>query len=113
MLRSRPVPGMQIEILNWAVQVSTAEPDVPRLPDAPPPRPCTTSETRPITCDIDGRPRQAALVARDSLTPGDTIAGPALITEPQTTTLVSADFTARVDAIGNLILIRNTKGAAR
>ena len=55
--------------------------------------------------------KDAAVVPRKSLAPGDEVLGPALITEPQTTTLVSADFSARVDGIGNLVLVRHHKEA--
>jgi N-methylhydantoinase A len=107
---SRPVPGMQIEILNWAVQVATPDAAVPDLPATPAVTTMSPSETRPIICDVDGQRKQAGFVARANLNPGDHICGPALIHEPQTTTLVSADFSAHVDAIGNLILIRDQKG---
>ncbi|WP_170415497.1 hydantoinase/oxoprolinase family protein [Ruegeria atlantica] len=109
---SRPVPGMQIEILNWAVRVATPETVVPELPETPPLTTITPAQTRPITCDVDGQTKLAGFVSRDSLNPGNRVCGPALITEPQTTTLVSADFSAYVDAIGNLILIQSQKGDA-
>jgi len=53
------------------------------------------------------------VIDRASLASGDQVTGPALITEPQTTTLVSRDFTAQVDAGGNLVLTRNTLGGAQ
>ncbi len=109
---SRPVPGMEIEILNWAVRVSTLDRPDQSVPAMPTPATVSVSETRPITCDLDGTIKQAAFVARDSLQPGDRVTGPALITEPQTTTLVSADFSAHVDGVGNLVLIRDRKGVA-
>ncbi|MEG9862912.1 MAG: hydantoinase/oxoprolinase family protein [Parvularculales bacterium] len=109
---SRPVPGMQIEILNWSVRVATRSPDIPALPATPPLKTATPAEMRPITCDVDGTAKQAGFFSRCSLKPGDRVQGPALITEPQTTTLVSADFSAHVDAIGNLVLVRNQKGDA-
>lgn len=109
---SRPVPGMQIEILNWAVRVATPDSEMPDLPLTPTLTTITPAETRPITCDVDGKAKQAGFVPRDSLAPGDRVCGPALITEPQTTTLVSADFSAHVDAIGNLVLLQNQKGGA-
>ena len=109
---SRPVPGMQIEILNWAVQVATPDGAAPPVPDTPERVACTARETRPILCDVDGTRKEAAFVARADLQPGQHVAGPALVTEPQTTTLVSADFSAHVDAIGNLVLIQDQKGGA-
>lgn len=110
---SRPVPGMQIEILNWAVRVATPERSVPPVPETPEPSVFKVSETRPVTCDVDGTAKDAAFVARADLKPGDRVRGPALIHEPQTTTLVSADFSAHLDAIGNLVLIQDQKGGAK
>ncbi|WP_419738710.1 hydantoinase/oxoprolinase family protein [Ruegeria sp.] len=110
---SRPVPGMQIEILNWAVQIATPDAVVPELLATPAVTTMTPSETRPIICDVDGQTKHAGFVARANLNPGDRIYGPALIHEPQTTTLVSADFSAHVDAIGNLVLIRDQKGGTQ
>lgn len=110
---SRPVPGMKIEILNWAVRVATQESAEPQVPEMPDLTTLTPEITKPIICDVDATVKQAAVVARDSLTAGDHIHGPALITEPQTTTLVSADFSARVDALGNLVLVRDQKGGAQ
>jgi N-methylhydantoinase A len=101
---------MQIEILNWAVQVATPDAVVPELLATPAVNTMTPLETRPIICDVDGQTKLAGFVARADLEPGDRVCGPALIHEPQTTTLVSADFSAHVDAIGNLILIRDQKG---
>lgn len=108
---SRPVPGMEIEILNWAVRVSTSPtpPDPPA--DDPGPRSVTADQTREIICDLGGRTRSAAFVARRALRPGDRLAGPALITEPQTTTFVGADFIAEMDRRGNLVLTRNGPGS--
>ncbi|UWQ81555.1 hydantoinase/oxoprolinase family protein (plasmid) [Leisingera sp. S132] len=110
---SRPVPGMKIEILNWAVRVATPDAKAPPVPAMPELRTINPAAHRPIICDVDGREKQAAFVPRASLRPGDRILGPALITEPQTTTLVSADFSAHADAIGNLVLIQDQKGGAQ
>ena len=106
---SRPVPGMKIEILNWAVRVATPDAAVTAVPETPELKNIWAEAFRPVTCDVDGTTKQAAFVPRDSLQPGDRVCGPALITEPQTTTLVSADFSAHVDAIGNLVLIQDQK----
>lgn len=106
---SRAVPGMTIEILNWAVEVSS-EPRALR----PIPEPSNVQRAKPmgrreILCDVTGAWREADLYARTALCVGDHLIGPALIIEPQTTTFVSADFTARVDAVGNTWLDRNTE----
>lgn len=104
---SRPVPGMKIEILNWAVRVATIEP--PATPIAAPQRTHSirATTTQAIICDVDSATKHAALIARDVLQPGDQLNGPALITESQTTTFVGADFCARIDGAGNIILTRH------
>jgi N-methylhydantoinase A len=103
---SRAVPGMTIEILNWAVRVSTAGRAPP--PQVPPGagREMNPRESRTILCDLTGEWVEAGFVRRADLRPGDRLSGPALIAEPQTTTLVSRDFTAEVDGDGNLLLTR-------
>ncbi|CUK17912.1 Acetophenone carboxylase gamma subunit [Ruegeria denitrificans] len=109
---SRPVPGMEIEILNWAVRVATLDEAIPSVPETREHTVFNVTETRPIICDVDGKARDAAFVARADMKPGDHVPGPALIHEPQTTTLVSADFSAHMDAIGNLVLTQDQKGGA-
>lgn len=106
---SRPVPGMEIEILNWSVRVATGAEAIQPVAATPAARAFAAPATRSITCDITGARREAAFVMRDALAPGDRLAGPALIAEPQTTTFVGTDFDAEVDASGNLVLTR--KGA--
>lgn len=103
---SRPVPGMKIEILNWAVTVSSHRTISPPARMEPRFAKFTPARSKKIFCDIDGEWKDSALIKRADLTPGDCIDGPALITEPQTTTLVSEDFAAHVDALGNLVLSR-------
>ncbi len=109
---SRTVPGMAIEILNWSVRVSSRPAPisttgaVPRRREKEPQQRCT------VLCDLTGDEVEAGVYKRSSLEPGDALSGPALILEPQTTTLVSADFTAVVDADGNLLLNRVFSGEA-
>lgn len=110
---SRPVPGMEIEILNWSVEVSTQEDAPPQRTEPTEGTSYTGGTTRPMICDLDGGAIETRVIDRASLASGDQVTGPALITEPQTTTLVSRDFTAQVDAGGNLVLTRNTLGGAQ
>lgn len=106
---SRVVPGMAIEILNWAIKVSSE----PRAVQ-PAPSPSSSQRAEPmgyrnILCDVTGEWRAAQLYARSDLCSGDHLTGPALIIEAQTTTFVSADFSARVDASGNIWLKHETE----
>ena len=51
-------------------------------------------------------PAQFALVERDSLRPGDTLAGPAIVTEKTSTTYLDAGFVAECHPNGALIARR-------
>ncbi|MDH3668730.1 MAG: hydantoinase/oxoprolinase family protein [Paracoccaceae bacterium] len=103
---ARSVPGMTIEILNWAVSVSSATAAPVGIPSIQAVRQAKPLGQRQCHCDRTGVLVEMAVYQRDALRPGDRLAGPALIAEPQTTTLVSADFQAEVDGALNLILIR-------
>lgn len=103
---SRPVPGMQIEVLNWGISVSTQSVQHKGGVDGTN-NPSTASYfTREITCDLTGDKLRAQVYDRNTLKSGQTINGPALIVEPQTTTLVSVDFSAEVDSQRNIIMTR-------
>ncbi|MEM8801057.1 MAG: hydantoinase/oxoprolinase family protein [Pseudomonadota bacterium] len=103
---SRVVPGMTIEILNWGLSVSGPSPKLRSMNQTPNGKHIAASEYQPIICDITGETIDAAVVLRETIRPGDRLDGPALIVEPQTTTLVSADFSAQVDGNGNILLTR-------
>ena len=49
-----------------------------------------------------------AVYARGDLRPDDVLRGPAIVEQMDTTTVLPPDFTARVDAIGNLRLARTS-----
>jgi N-methylhydantoinase A len=53
---------------------------------------------------MDGEERQAVIYDRAKLLQGDTIPGPAIITEMDSTTLVEHDCTASIDAVGNILI---------
>ena len=106
---NRAVPGMTIEILNWGVVVSSQPPDIECLGETLPAQSAPPAGLRRILCDVTGTWQDASVYNRADLGPGDCLAGPALIVEAQTTTLVSADFSAHVDAGGNVWLTRSAE----
>ncbi|MEM9473292.1 MAG: hydantoinase/oxoprolinase family protein, partial [Pseudomonadota bacterium] len=103
---TRAVPGMTIEILNWALKVSTPARPVAAMATVEAGRDALSDTCRRVRCDVTGRQIDAAVFERSALRPGERISGPALVVEPQTTTFVSADFAAQVDIDGHLILSR-------
>ncbi|MEM7301820.1 MAG: hydantoinase/oxoprolinase family protein [Pseudomonadota bacterium] len=103
---TRTVPGMTIEILNWGLSLKNQQEEPKRYSSLQQGSKIQSGETRTIVCDLTGQPIEAGLFHRGALSAGDKIGGPALIIEPQTTTLVSSDFDARIDGEGNIWLVR-------
>jgi N-methylhydantoinase A len=103
-LFARHIPGAAIEILSWAVLVSTdaAKPrrlGKPRSKASPKP-----IGTRPVFDAKSGRAIKVPMYDRLAMAPGARVKGPALIVEAGTSTLVSAAFDAEVDAGLGLVL---------
>jgi len=65
----------------------------------------------PVRMYADGRWREAALVRREDLRPGDVVAGPAIIAERNATTVVEPDWAASVTALDHLVLDRTAQRA--
>ncbi|HEY2469439.1 MAG TPA: hydantoinase/oxoprolinase family protein [Terracidiphilus sp.] len=103
-------PTRPIEIVTLRVQAIARSPR-PRIKSAPlgkrDPRHAMLASHRIFE---DGRWRKAALYDRARLQTGNRIAGPAVITELSATTWLSTGWTAKVDALGNLILMLRTGG---
>jgi N-methylhydantoinase A len=57
-----------------------------------------------IDCVLGGKRCRASLIARDDLRSGDSLSGPAVISEYSATTLVPHGWTGRVDAYGQILL---------
>jgi N-methylhydantoinase A len=108
----RTVPTMSIEVLNWGVRVATASPDAASTLSDVTRRRISPFSQRAITCDVTGELVDAGVYARVELLPGDELEGPAVVCEPQTTTLISADFTCFVDPYENLVLERRPREGA-
>jgi N-methylhydantoinase A len=105
-LYSRPIPGVEIEILSWVI--SLAAPEEGALAVAVD---CRTSEPnprgrRPVFDPHDGEFQDVPIYWRADLKPGARMTGPAVIAEDDTSTMVSARFDARIDQFGYIELNR-------
>jgi N-methylhydantoinase A len=105
-LYSRPIPGVEIEILSWVVAISA--PAQGELASAMPVHP---SEPKPRARRNVFDPQAGAFAEmpiywRKDLTPGAKILGPAVIAEDDTSTVVSATFEAQIDKFGYIALNR-------
>ena len=104
-LYSRVIPGVDIEVLSWVLSLSApvetvvqpAQPVTPYFPDP---------VGRRALLDAAGETIEASLHRRVDLRPGGRIFGPAIITEDETSTVVSASFEAHVNGFGYIELRR-------
>jgi N-methylhydantoinase A len=105
-LYSRPIPGVDIEILSWVVTVSA--PAQGELASAMPLRPSEPKARgrRPLFDPQAGEFHDVPIYWRSDLAPGAKIAGPAVIAEDDTSTVVSSLFEAQVDTFGYIALTR-------
>ena len=105
-LYSRPIPGVDIEILSWVVTVSA--PAQGELASVMPVRAseAQTHARRPLFDPQAGEFQNVPIYWRGDLTAGAKIAGPAVIAEDNTSTVVSPLFEAQVDKFGYIALTR-------
>jgi N-methylhydantoinase A len=106
-LYTRVIPGVEVEILSWVLLLSAPVPTktetaVPALPSYSP----EPARVRSIFDPEAGEFIEVAIHDRRDLNPGAFIPGPAVITEDETSTVVSRSFDASVDAFGYIELIR-------
>jgi N-methylhydantoinase A len=100
----RPVPGSDVEVMSFAVTVSTREEAVEPaadVPDAPAPSPLRRQAVRDTAT---GEVAEWPVHDRAAMVPGATVAGPCIVAEDETSTLVGPSWRCRVDGLGYLEL---------
>ncbi len=106
-LYSRIIPGVEVEILSWVLLLSAPPPTETA---APPPAPTAyapaPARRRPVFDPETGEFVAVAIHDRGTLSPGARIAGPAVIVEDETSTVVTGSFDATVDRFGYIQLTR-------
>ncbi|GJL95288.1 MAG: methylhydantoinase [Hyphococcus sp.] len=105
-LYGRTIPGVAIEILSWTLTLKTASEEsikakTESVAIVPAPLPVKVQKffDPALAQNID-----ASVFLRDALSPGMVIDGPALITEDQTTTVVTSSYTAEVNSLGYIVM---------
>jgi N-methylhydantoinase A len=104
------VAALPVEILTWRVAVATRPQPVAPLPEPAAGRLVTPALQRAVLDPASGLAQCFGQVRRADLRPGDRIAGPALIVEDETTTVVSPAFDAAIDAHGYIVMTRRPPG---
>ncbi len=102
----RPVPGSDVEVLSYAVVVAT-EPTASIMAGGMTAQAATKAGARKVRDTAGGDVADWALFERASCSAGATMAGPAIVTEAETSTLVGPGWTAVVHPDGDLILTRS------
>ncbi|HVC51798.1 MAG TPA: hydantoinase/oxoprolinase family protein [Stellaceae bacterium] len=106
-LYSRVIPGVGIEVLSWVLLLSGPVPASGAAPPGEPPRSVPEPARYRAVFDADsGNFVEVAIHERAALVPGATIAGPAVIVEDETSTVVSRHFDARIDRFGYIEMLR-------
>ena len=107
----RPVPGSDVEIMSFAVVVTTATADVaPPPPTASPGTPATQVRTQPVRDTTTGTVSSWAIYDRATLLPGMTIEGPAIVAEDETSTLIGPGWIAKLNGLGYIEMVRPSVG---
>lgn len=109
-LYDRTIAGVAIEVLSWTLTISAPSSTPEPIEAGQPPGNTPQAIDTQSFFDADAVARvDVPVYLRSDLVPGAYIAGPALITENQTTTIVSSAFDARIDGAGNILMTRRNR----
>ena len=106
-LYGRTINSIDVEVLSWTLTMSAPvrEPKRNRK-DAVPRSAAITTAQQSFYDPVTGNRSDVPVFQRVDLDPGFSVAGPALITEAQTTTVVTSCYDAMIDANGYIVLSR-------
>jgi N-methylhydantoinase A len=102
----RGIPGLEAEVLSWALGVRTQVEPPARVAATPKRVQQESSVVRRLLDPESGEYVEASVFRRADLASGACVAGPALIVEAETTTVVAPSWEAAVNAVGYLVLER-------
>ncbi|MBI1218316.1 MAG: hydantoinase/oxoprolinase family protein [Rhodobacteraceae bacterium] len=103
--------GLEIEVVTFSVKAEDTRPLPPRIALTLGDRTAAAPATRAVFDPSRGDWLPSAIVERASLQPGSRVAGPAVIVERETSTVVTAPFDAVTQQDGSLLLIRKEAAA--
>jgi len=100
----RPIDGLDIEIISWAVKAASPLPPVARATPVAATGAAPVAAQRHIFDARLGKEVMADIVERASLTAGSHVSGPAIVVEHETSTLITSAFEAVVQDDGCLLV---------
>lgn len=98
--------GLEIEIVTWSVKATDVRPAVTRHELTTGKKTSEPTTTRAVFDPATGAPQTYGIIERDALCTGDRVAGPAVIVERETSTVVTTSFDAVIQSDGAILLIR-------
>ncbi len=104
-LFGRTVEGLEIEVTIWAVNATTTVAKVARVKTSAKAHVVKPKTSRMLYDANLGKPVKATVVQRSAMKAGDKVAGPAIITEDETTIIVPARRSALMQADGTLDVV--------
>ncbi|MGE0658502.1 MAG: hydantoinase/oxoprolinase family protein [Reyranellaceae bacterium] len=110
-LFGRTIPNLGVEILSWTLRLADDPPPVVKAPATPKGGKARASGKRELFDPAQARMVSVPVYWRPDLTPGETIEGPAMIAEDETSTFVSSAFNATISPIGYIVLQRRIRRA--
>lgn len=93
-LFGRPVAGLDVEITVWAVNATTPPETVDKISEQTPADSATVETSRTLFDPALGNEVDASIILRDAMQSGQTVQGPAAITEDETTIIVPSSRNA-------------------
>jgi len=102
----RPIPDAAIEVLSWSVLLSTDSPRAEATARVADKRAPSPDGSRAFFDGRAGAFVDVPVYRRAHLRAGVRVPGPAIITEDETSTFITASFNARIDGAGCIVMER-------
>jgi len=104
----RLIDGLDVEIVSWSLRASSPTPPVDPIAAVEVTGDAQVSGSRRIFESAKGEFVEASVVSRAALRPGDRVLGPAIVTERETTTIITAGRQAVMQSDGCLLIRTKT-----
>ncbi|MBT3333132.1 MAG: hydantoinase/oxoprolinase family protein [Rhodospirillaceae bacterium] len=114
-LFSRTIPNLGVEVLTWTLSLATDRPSAAGAEAVSQTNATYQPEgsgRRRLFDPASGAWIEADVYARGELRPGAVVKGPAMIVEDETTTLVTNNFGAEINALGQIVMTRAVEGTS-
>jgi N-methylhydantoinase A len=98
------IPNQAVELITWSVTVASALPPLAKVGRLQKNGKAKSIRIRKVFDAAVGRLVASPVYWRFDMAPGTKIKGPAIIAEHETSTVVGANFTARIDGFGQIVM---------